>query len=450
MAYKEMVTVSISLETTPLQRASFGIPIFIGAHNYFKDRVRSYTSMEGISEDLPVTSDEYKAANTAFAQIPAPDQIKIGRAQNDTFTFTPDPVTSIGQVYLIEVEGTDGVTVNTSFTTTTGSETATDIVTALSAGLAALAGVTVSGTTTLILSETAPTDSFAVKDVVRLVGAGSSTEAPADTLTAISEVDDEYYFVTANNHSNTYIQAMAAAIESRTKLYYYTTPDTDVLSGAPVPADDPMSYCQDVGYFRTVGFYHDQDTTYFPEMGYIVCWSTADAGKSVNANTIVRGVPSPKNVGGNKLTTSEKTAILDRNGNFVETTAGVNIVSAQSGKTAGGEWVDVMRNRDVLEARITEAYQSFLINKPVVTWDQSDIDALSNVLQTVLDGFRSKPKEPNVLEYENPYVIKFPRSKDISATTKATRSFEGDVDMYLAGAIQLVKITGKLGYSQEA
>ena len=45
MAYQPIVTVQISLETSAVQRASFGTIMFIEDHMWFKERSRSYTSL---------------------------------------------------------------------------------------------------------------------------------------------------------------------------------------------------------------------------------------------------------------------------------------------------------------------------------------------------------------------------------------------------------------------
>ena len=49
----DIVNVSISLDTTGVQQAGFGVPIFIGAHRWFPERFRSYNNIQAVSEDIP-------------------------------------------------------------------------------------------------------------------------------------------------------------------------------------------------------------------------------------------------------------------------------------------------------------------------------------------------------------------------------------------------------------
>jgi hypothetical protein len=448
MAYEAPVQVNISLATTPIQRASFGTLIFIGAHNYFTDRVRSYGSINEVAEDFPTTSEEYIALNNAFSQDTSPNVVKVGRREVDTLTLTPAAVIASGQTYSVSVTGTDNVTINASFTTSTGSETATDIVTALSAALSGIVGVTVGGTSTLTLAKSGA-DPFSIADPTRMIVTATTSESAADTLIAIEEVDNEWYFVTAHDHTQTYIEAMAAAVESRTKLYYFATQDTDCLSGVPVATADPLSYVQANSYFRTSGWWYHEADTKFPETAYVAIWSVFDPGKAINALNSIAGLDiarNPNNLTAG-LTTSQKTAILDRTGNFTELLGGQNVASAQSGKVAANEWVDVIRNRDFLEARITEDYQSYMVNQKIVPYTQEGINGLESVLDGTLSRYVSTAKSPNVLDSENPFEIRFPKAKDVDFNTKATREFTGEFDAYLAGAIQIVKINGTLSYN---
>ena len=75
--------VNIVLNTRTVSRAGFGTPLFISTHKAFTERVRTYTSMEGVAEDFSVTDAAYKAANSAFSQSPSIEQIKIGRRASD-------------------------------------------------------------------------------------------------------------------------------------------------------------------------------------------------------------------------------------------------------------------------------------------------------------------------------------------------------------------------------
>jgi len=450
-SYEPAVNVTISLDTTVISRAGFGTPLFIGAGQWFTDRIRTYTSTTAAAIDLPTSSDEYKAVEAAFKQTPRITTVKVGRRDASLVTLTPSPATVVGQVFSVTVKGTGGVDVAATFTSSTGSETAAAIATALAAGLSGLVGVTVVDTTgavTLAKSGSAPYAIVAITDSL-ITAVSTASESAAATVAAIEVQDDNFYFVAAYDKTEAYVLAMAATIESRNKVYFVSIASADSLTaytGAAV-SGDVLGKLREGAFLRTVGWFHQTAATGFPEMGYIAIGASADAGKSVWANNQTNGVTAAQDPAtGFNLTTTQKGYLTARNASFGEVRAGVTVSSAQSGKTASGEWVDVIRNRDFLVARITEAYQSFFIATPVIPFTDSGINRVKSVLSTELSRYVETETEPNILESGEPYTLNFPTASQITAADKANRLFTANFDAYLAGAIQITKITGSLTY----
>lgn len=451
-SYEQIVTVTISLNTTPITRAGFGVPIFIGDGQWFRERVRSYTSTTEAAADFPATSDEYKAVEAAFTQQPQVSTVKVGRRDADLLTFTPTAASAIGQVYSITVEGTDGVEVESSFTTVTGSETPAAIATALVAGLSAVVGVTVTDTTGAFTTAKAGSAAYAITGITdALISyAATTTETAAATIAAIEAVDNDFYFVAAQDKSEAYILAMADAIESREKVYFVSCANTESLTAysSPAATDDVLGKLFEGAYLRTVGWFHQDAETDFPEMGYIAIGAVADPGKKVWASNRVTGqtVAQDPDTGYN-LNTTQKGYLTARNASFTEVVGGVTTSSGQSGKVASGEWVDNIRNRDFLVARVTEAYQSFFISQPVVPYTDSGINNVKGVLSTELSRYVETETEPNILDRANPFTLNFPRASQVSAADKANRVYSATFDAFLSGAIQIVRITGTLSYN---
>lgn len=449
-SYEQMVNVTISLETSPISRASFGIPLFIGAHAYFPERIRVYNNITSVGNDFPTFSDEYKAAVSAFSGDPKISQIKIGRRAVDSIQVVPEASTAAGQLYTISVTGTDGITVGASVTTT-GGEGQTTIAAALATALAGITGVTANAAGNTVTITKVGTGEMIISNVRRVGVTATVTEAPATTLQEIEEVDNDWYFVAAHDHTNSFVQAMASAIEAREKEYFVALQDPSNISALVDPPTDTLGILQSDGYLRTTGWFHDEADSIFPEMAYIAAGAVFDPGKGVWANQKIEGAGGAARdpATGKLLTTTQKNNLTQRNANFVEFTAGVNVTSAQSGKLAGNEWVDVVRNRDFLKARITEQYQFFFINQPVVPYTQPGIDRAESVLATELNRYVETEKQPHILRKDVPFEIRFPKAKDISALTKATRIFTGEFDGYLSGAIQIAKINGTLSYGEQ-
>ena len=448
MSLQDIVNVSISLQTTAVSRAGFGTPIFIGAHRWFTERVRSYTSLTAAAVDLPEGSDELAAVTSAFSQDVSPSTIKVGRRDVDLLTYTPDAVTAIGEVFEITVVGTDDVAIAASFTTTTGSETATDVVTALTAALSGIVGVTVGGTTTLTLAEATPGTPFAVTKITKLTQAATVTETAGATLTAIEAVDTDFYFIAANDHTEAFVLAMAAAVEARSKIYFVSVDEAGALATLAIPATDILGKLAENNYFRSSGWFHQNADTTFPEMAFIALAAPSDPGSKVWANNKIAGVPASADALGIPLTFTQESNLDARNANWIGTVGGVDI--SRRGKVAGDEWIDAIRNRDFLEARLTEGLQNLLINQPVIPYTDSGISMVRSTVTSVLNRSVSTSTTPSILQEKDPYTTDFPRAADVPFADKQNRVLNASFTGFLAGAIQITNITGELTFDNLA
>ncbi len=448
--YNEIVNVQISLETSAVSRAGFGTPLIISDNVWFKERVRSYTSFEGAAEDFPTTSKEYAALQSAFSRAVDPATVKIGRREVDDITFTPAAATAIGQVYTIEVLDTAGSTTTATFVTTTGSETPTTIATALVTALGSPAGVTVVDNTGSLTLSKSGTDPYAVTDVTSNISyVTTTTETAADVMNEIVSVDDDFYFVASTDHTQAFVLALSTDIEAREKLYFVSTAEQDCIDTAYSPtATDTASQLAQNNRFRTsYWFHHDADTVY-PEMEYIAIGAPYDPGTIVWANERVSSESAKDTVTGKLLSVTQKTNLVNKFANFTEVVGGLTIT--RRGQVSGNEWIDVIRNRDFLVARITESYQNFLINSKVVPYTDIGIARTQTVLVSTLNRYVETEAQPSILQANNPYTINFPRRKDVPFGDIAARTFNGAFTAFLSGAIQVVDITGSLNYSAES
>jgi hypothetical protein len=450
MSLQDIVTVTISLQTAAVSRAGFGTPIFIGEHRWFTERVRSYPNITAASADLPAGSNELIAVNSAFSQEIPPSVVKVGRRDVTLLTYTPDAVTAIGEVFEITVVGTDNVTIAASFTTATGSETPTEVVTALSTALSGIVGVTVSGTATLTLAEATPGTPFAVTKITKLTQTTTATETAAAVITAITEIDNDFYFITSNDQTQVFILAMAAVTEALTKIYFVSVKEEAALTALEIPAasGDTLGKLAESNFFRTSGWFHQDADTKFPEMAFVAIAAPSTPGSKVWANNRIAGLAASRDATGKNLTFTQKNNLDTRNANWIESVGGIDIT--RRGKVAGDEWIDAIRNRDFLEARITEGLQNLQINQPVIPYTDSGIGTVRNTVTSVLSRSVSTSTTPSILQESNPYTTNFPRAADVPFAEKQLRELNASFVAFLAGAIQITKITGVLTFDNLA
>lgn len=192
------------------------------------------------------------------------------------------------------------------------------------------------------------------------------------------------------------------------------------------------------GINRTVLFYGGEDE----ELGAAALVGEA-AGKTAGSftykNMILKGIKPQA------LTVTEVEAIHDKGGIAFVTKAGDNVTS--EGKTAGGEYIDIIDSEDYIIQQITYRTQKVLNSADKVPYDNNGIALLESVavdvLQEAYNNGMIATKEDGTPDYSVSYALR----EDTTETDRANRNyFGGSFAFALAGAIHHVEITGTISY----
>lgn len=178
----DIVNVSIDAATSTPTRAGFGVPLVVGFHEVFTERVREYTDAADLLADGFVAADAiYRAVVALFAQTPRPVKVLVGRLAEtpNAVVLTLTPTVQNKGVYTVTINGVEcnampaltitptaandtAYTINingTAYTVTSDADaTATEIVTLFKTAINADTAthfLTATGTTTLILTPAA-------------------------------------------------------------------------------------------------------------------------------------------------------------------------------------------------------------------------------------------------------------------------------------------------------
>tara|TARA_Y100000310_G_scaffold74348_1_gene70505 strand:- start:32036 stop:33400 length:1365 start_codon:yes stop_codon:yes gene_type:complete len=371
----QIATVNIALRTATVSRAGFGTPIFISSHRAFLERVRTYNNLTAVAQDFETDSPAYIAAQGLFASSPSPAQIKIGRREA-SMVLTPNNVAN-GTQYTVTVAVNDGDAVAVSYTATTGN-TAEDVVDAIVAAIAADADVsahvtvTKNGTgdaTTVTLAPTTTADTLVLSSLTNLSQSGVSTETAADVLQQVRNADDDFYFVTADDHDSTFVLDMAAAVQALEKLYFVSTQEqSSIDTPYSVSSSDILASLVNGGFTRTAGFWsHDADSKY-RECNFVGANApySPDQRAVIWANISLPGVPVALDTSVTpnlKLTATQQTNLDNRNASYVKVTLAGNRVTDAGGKVASGQFIDEMRILDNMTARVREGQVALFANQ---------------------------------------------------------------------------------------
>lgn len=440
----QIANVNISLDTASIAKASFGIPLAVSPTTAFSERIRKYSSYSAAQQD-GLDPHTLKALSAVFSQTPRPNQAWVGRrnAVSVDLTVTNATITT-GNIFTFSVNGT-----TVTYTAASGDD-ASDVYTGLKTALAAQSVVDALFTSTadaegLHLVVKAPETATIVKPVTNLsiATAGSADGLEAD-LNAIQQEDPGWYGFALVERGDALIQDAAAWAETQTKLFFACSNTADIWTSAN---DDIASQLQDLQYLRTALIAHKAAATEYPEMAWMGrCFTIAPGGETWALKTLAAITPS-------KFSDTEQSYIFQKNANAYEQYA-ENTYLINKGKVASGEWIDVVRFRDWLVDTIQKNMASLMIRQKKVPYTNGGIALIVNNLNgSLIQGQQAGGIAPDERDSEGNTIpgfrITYPNAADVSADIKATRTLYIEFVALLAGAIQVVEITGSLTYSYE-
>jgi len=439
---EKIVNVTITTDSRGVSQKSFGIPLVLGYTEAFTELYRVY-SLGSAAEDLvadgiPAGSPIYKAVTALASNTPKATTVVVGRlttkpSQQGTLSVKAGSVIP-DKVFSIEVQEPSGGTVHTLSYTAQSGDTGTDVATAMAALIDALTGITASSAAEVI-SWAADTDG----DIWTITGYNADfnymdltpdSNLAADLTAINTEYSDWYGLLLAECPSTARNKALAAAVEAKEAIFAALTHDADNLDASSVTSLG--AELKAAGYFRTFSIYSG-DTAANAAATWLGNRLPIDPGSSTWAYKPLAGVKV------DTLTGSETAALEGNNVNYYVEIAGANVTI--DGKMAAGEWIDVIRFRDWLTARIRERVFSVLINSPKVPYTDAGVAVITAQVKAQLQeginkGGLSADPEP---------VVTAPRVSEIDKADKVARLLP---DVYfeatLAGAIHTIKIIGVL------
>lgn len=473
MALQDISQVSITLESSGVSRAGFGVPMFMTITNSISSRIESYSSLSEVSDQFGTDSPAYSAAQSVFSNNPSVDTFKIGRIIPASEVFTPDAWVD-GLTVSVTITDNSGQTIDSVIATqtydnvtyTTAELLVSDLVSQIKAALGSnrsdggeqTVEATDNGDGTFSLTSAASYD-YTTSDLLAI----SSLSTPAETLLeaydAIIDVDNDFYAVATEIHKDvdtggtdgdgsalTQILDLADTIEASDsyKIYFVGSAASESITDVytegdtPLSTNDIMAYLNFNNLYRSIGWWSDQADNDFEELAFAGYNLPFDAGSVVWGNIQVP-VSAAQNEDGNALTTSQQQKLSDRNANWATIKGGV--VYAREGKVASGEWIDSIRGRDSLKSDLEADLFDLLTNQQggKIPYTDPGINVVSGVVETRLNDYKD-----NRGFLTDPITITVPKAKNVTPEDKSSRTLEMSFNATLAGAIMLVKLQGNL------
>ncbi len=433
MGLEQIVNVTISRETAAVSQAGFGTLLILDNHTKFTERIRFYSSLQAVGEDFSSTDNAYIAAQAAFSQELKPKKIAIGRRTDDVKQKDRVTVVTVENttIYTVTINGFDST--YQSDDTATAEEISAGLTAAINANanINSLVTATDNGGSLDIESDIAGLPFTTTVDTRLSVVTLVENEDIKTSLDKIREESDDFYAIVSTSHIAFDIKKAAEWTEAQKKIYIACSNDADVLTTSTT---DIASYLKSSSYFRTA-YLWSNDEAKFPEAAWcgLMLPNNPDSalGHPTWAFKTLAGISA------DTLTDTQVDRLISKNANYYRVYGGVSIVL--DGKTSGGEYIDIIRGVDWLEARIQERIFSRLVNLPKLPYTNSGIAVIESelraqLLAAVRFGFLAADPAPAVTV---PLVV------DISANDRALRRVTGiTFNATLAGAVHVVEIHG--------
>jgi len=391
-----------------------------------------------IDDGFLITDAEYIAATKIFSQNPRVEEIVLGRRDADNMVSTITNVvpnidykTTINSVEFIFNSGA----------TPTAASIALGLVTAINLGSEPVTATdNVDGTYDLDadVSGVAYTVSVDTDQTI------TKPYTPSDTITndiiAIQAENDDWYMIEEMLKNSAEELELAAWVETQIKLFSITSDDKNIVDQDFVTDTTSIAaLLHSAEYARTYVAFWNADYLKVSDLGGNQYFNSAwdgvqlpkDPGASTWAHKTVTGIqPLSLNSLQNKNATDKKANTFSLTGADGRT---------RFGTVASGEYIDIMRGIDWLQARLEEDVFLLLATKEKVPYDDGGISSVEAVVKSVLNEAVSKGF------LEAGYEVTAPKIQDVDPVDRANRVLKGITFKAVpAGAIHVVEISGEV------
>lgn len=409
LSVDRVVKVAVNLQPLAAGRRNFGVLCIAGDSAVIDglERLRSYTSIEGVADDFGTTDPEYLAALLYFSQSPKPSILYIARwVREDSpgllyggmATTTMETWTAITDGSMsLAIDGDAVALTSLDFHSATNMN---GVASVINTALGSDGDCTWDGTKFIITSGTAGADSsvgYATSgasgtNVSALAGLtatlaydpvpGYDAETPVQCAETLADVSGEWYglmFAASTMPTDDQSMAVAGFIEAASKARVFGYTVTDIRAKSAVYASDLFTRLKALSYDRSIGQY----STSSPYAVASLLGRAFTVNFNANRSAITLKFKTEPGIVAETITETEATALAAKNANvFVNYDNDTAIV--QEGKVASGAYFDEVHGLDWLQNAIqTECFNLLYQSKTKVPQTESGVGQIVSTIAKV-------------------------------------------------------------------
>ena len=434
MSIESVVQVSVTNATPSLTQAGFGTPLVLGFHTRWPERFRIYTDASDMLDDGFVAMDpEYIAVNAIFAQNPRPQQVIVGRrltAPTQILEITPVNLTS-GYEYKIQIN--DEEATYTVQPADTAALVVAGLVSALNGLTAAMTALPLAGPDRVQLTADTAGVLFKIDGPADGSVTLETTTPDAGIATDLAEIQaltDDWYGLILTFKTKHEVLAAAAFVEGAKKLLIAASSDSDI--GNPLSTTDLGFLAKP--FARTAIMCHHAPYSH-PDAAWMgKLFPEAPGSTNWAYKTLATVQATPRGVAG----PSALVALQAKNVNAYIECSGVS--HTRFGTVGSGEYLDIVRGLDWLQARLGERVFALLNTVKKVPFTEVGVALIKKEILAQLEAGATAG-----LLVADTISVTFPPVSSISAVDKGNRCLpDGKFSAQLQGAINKVVLRGEV------
>ena len=215
-------------------------------------------------------------------------------------------------------------------------------------------------------------------------------------------------------------------IQANKRIFVTASSDVNVKSALTT---DIASQLKALSYDRVAVIY-SADAANYPDAAWLGRMLPKDPGSATWCHKVLTGITI------DELTDTEENNLQGKNCNYYITRGGGG--RTHWGYTAEGEWIDVIRGIDWIEARMQEEVYALVIAVDKIPYTNKGIGMVGTPIEQVLIQAQDR-------EILDSYEITLPDAADFTATQKQSRILTGiTFTGVLAGAVHSTAINGSV------
>ncbi len=254
----------------------------------------------------------------------------------------------------------------------------------------------------------------------------------ATDLAAALVADSSWFALVTMYNSDAYVKAVAAWAQSNRKLYFADSCESEAILEASDGTQGTLDDLKALGYSYVAGYWHENPSK-------MIAAAAAGNFCAYDPGQATAKFKSLIGVGASALTTTQRTNLVNRRANFLETVSGVSIVSNGTVFSTSIGYIDVRRDLDYVESNMATNVFGALAGLPKIPYTDAGIAVIEAEVRAALRD----AVEKTIFADDPAPTVTVPRAANVSTADKADRLLANvKWSATLAGAIHEVQITG--------